>query len=107
MAQKTDWMKSKPADLEKKVIELAKQGLSAEKIGLKLRDELGIPSLKVFKLKVKKILETENLWEDPETKNLGNKIENLKKHSEKNIHDYKAKRSAVKALSRLNKLKKR
>ena len=54
MAQKTDWMKSKPADLEKKVIELAKQGLSAEKIGLKLRDELGIPTLKVFKLKIKK-----------------------------------------------------
>ena len=107
MAQKTDWMKSKPADLEKKVIELAKQGLSAEKIGLKLRDELGIPTLKVFKLKIKKILEAENLWQDPEIRNLNNKIDIFNKHSQKNIHDYKAKRSSVKTLSRLNKLKKR
>ncbi|PIN89109.1 hypothetical protein COU60_04545 [Candidatus Pacearchaeota archaeon CG10_big_fil_rev_8_21_14_0_10_34_76] len=103
----TEWVKMKPSDIEKKVIELAKQGISAEKIGLKLRDEHGIPKVKLFNLKIKKILEKENLWQNPETKNVEKKLERLKKHSVKHIHDYPAKRSLVKNVPKLSKLKNR
>ena len=102
---KTDWVKLSPKDIEKKVIELAKQGNSPEKIGLILRDQHGVPKLKLFNLKVKKILEKENLWQNPEEKNITNKIDKLKKHFEKNKHDYYAKRSIVKNVSKIRKIK--
>lgn len=104
--QQSGWVKTTPVEIEKKVIDLAKQGISPEKIGLKLRDEQGIPKVKVLGLQIKKILKENNLWEDPEIKNIEKKLELLGKHSKTNIHDYKAKRSIVKYNSRLNKLKK-
>ncbi len=102
---KTDWVKASPKDVEKKIIELAKQGITAEKIGLKLRDELGIPKTRLLGIKIKAVLERENLWKNPEIHNIEMKKEKIEKHFEKNKHDYKSQREIVRLVSRLNKLK--
>ena len=46
--EKTDWIKMKPEEITKKIVELGKQGIQPEKIGLILRDEYGIPKVKMF-----------------------------------------------------------
>ncbi|MCH7567892.1 MAG: 30S ribosomal protein S15 [Nanoarchaeota archaeon] len=104
--QKTDWVKTKPEEIEKEIIELAKKGTPPEKIGLIIRDQHGIPKVKIFGTKTKKILERAGLWEDSEYNNANKKIIALRKHLEKNKHDYTSKRSLVKYTARLNKLKK-
>jgi len=106
MAEKADWTKIKPQDVEKLIVDLGKQGIPHEKIGLILRDQHGIPKVKLLGLKIKKVLLKNNIDLDSEKKNIINKIEGLKKHSEKNKHDYTAIRKAVMYNSILNKRKK-
>lgn len=101
----TSWVKLKPAEIEKKVVELASQGMSPEKIGLVLRDKHGIPKVKIFGKKLSQILKEKKLYVDSEYENILKKSENLKKHLEKNKHDYTAKRSLITSAGRLNKLK--
>jgi small subunit ribosomal protein S15 len=96
--------KMKPADVEKKVIELGKQGIPAEKIGLVLRDKHGIPKAKMLGKKIGQILRENNLYENSEKRNLNKKIETLGKHMEKNKHDFSAKRSLTTSTGRLNRL---
>lgn len=96
-----EWIKMKPADMEKMVVELAKQGVPAEKIGIILRDQHGIPSVKEFGKKMGKILKENGLENDSEKKNFIKKMDNLKKHIEKNKLDHGAKRSLATRLSRM------
>lgn len=95
MADNTDWTKIKPAEIEKIILDLARQGVPREKIGLILRDQHGVPKVKLLGLKIKKVLEKNKIDSDSEKKNLSNKIEKLNKHSAKNKHDYTAIRKAV------------
>ncbi|MCW1301053.1 MAG: 30S ribosomal protein S15 [Candidatus Nanoarchaeia archaeon] len=56
------WIKYKPNEVEKLVINLFKEGLPPSKIGLVLRDVYGIPSVKAITNKsISKILEEHNL----------------------------------------------
>lgn len=105
-AKKPSWIKAKPEDIKKKVIELSKNNNSPEKIGLVLRDQEGIPKVKVLGLKISKILKEANLASNSELENLARKKENAQKHFEKNKHDYSAQRSVMKLNGRINKLKK-
>ena len=100
------WIKENPENIKKKVIELAKQNVPIEKIGIALRDEHGIPSVKVFGLRVKKILKEENIYENNEMEHAQRRIENSKKHFSKNNHDYSSKQSIARRVSRLNKIRK-
>lgn len=95
MTEKADWAKLKPADVEKIIVDLARQGTAPEKIGLILRDQHGIPKVKLLGLKIKKVLDKHKLSIDSEKKNIMDKIEGLKKHSLTNKHDYTAIRKAV------------
>ena len=85
----------KPEEIKVKIIELARKGIPAEKIGLVLRDQEGIPSVKTAGIKIKQVLQQEGLWKEISPV-YEKKLENLKKHSEKNKHDYTAQRSLVK-----------
>ena len=89
-------------EYEKKVIELAKSGLTAEKIGQKLRDE-GIHP-KEYSKKISKILG--DLYVNPDIKNVEAKLERIKKHLEKNKQDKRAKREKDRVFAQLRKLKK-
>jgi small subunit ribosomal protein S15 len=103
---KTDWVKAKPDEVKKLIVELAKQNNPPEKIGLILRDQHGIPKAKIFGKKISQILKENDIHMNSEYENLSKKIEMLKKHTAKHKHDYTAKRIIVKHVGRINKLKK-
>jgi ribosomal protein S15P/S13E len=90
-------------EFEKKVVELAKSGLTAEKIGEALRKE-GIHSSKHNK-KISKILKENNNYVNPDLKNIEEKLERIKTHYEKNKQDKRAMRERERVYSQLRKLK--
>lgn len=89
-------------EYEKKVLELAKEGITSEKIGQKLKDEGIHPS--EYKGKISEIL-GEN-YINPDLKNVAEKLEKIKAHYEANKQDKKAKREKDRVYSQLRKLKK-
>ena len=105
--QKARWVTSKPEDVRKQIIELAKQGMPAERIGLALRDQHSIPKAKLLGIRIKQVLEEAKIWQDSEHAALGKKVDILVKHSEKHKHDYSAKRSLLKNAAHLNKHQKK
>ncbi len=102
---KTSWITTKPEEIKEKIIKLAKQGMAADKIGLVLRDQDGIPKTKLLNIKIGKVLKEASLWSNPEKSALERKTDRLIKHHEKHKHDYNAQRSIAKNRSALNKLK--
>ena len=89
---------------EKRVVELAKEGLTAEKIGLKLKEE-GIHP-KEFSKKISKVLKENDSYVNPDLKNVEKKVERIKKHRETNQQDKKARREVDKIYAQLRKLRK-
>lgn len=106
MAEKTDWSKIKPAEVEQLIVDLGKKGTPPEKIGLILRDQHGIPKTKLFGLRIGKVLAKHKIEANSLHKNTKEKIENLKKHFAKHKHDYTAQRKGVMYASRLKKIEK-
>ena len=104
--EKADWVKMKPEEFEKIVVDLAKKGDPPEKIGIILRDKYGIPKSSVFGKTMGKIIRAAGIEVNSEYKNINSKLELLRKHLDKNKHDYTAKRSLIKNTSRINKFKK-
>jgi ribosomal protein S15P/S13E len=92
------------ADFEKKVITLAKEGITSEKIGEALRKE-GAHS-NDYKKTISQILKENELYVDPELKNVEAKLERIEKHFEKNKQDKRAKREKDRIFSQLRKIKK-
>ena len=90
------------ADFEKKVIELAKKGLTAEKVGESLRRE-GIHP-KEFNKKISKILGKD--YVNPDLKNISDKLEKIKSHFEKNKGDKRAMREKDRIFAKLRRTKK-
>lgn len=100
-----EWIKLKPKEIESSIIELAKQGNSAEKIGILLRDKKGIPKVKTITGKrISQILKENNLDMQAEKINISNSVEKLKTHLLKNIHDQSAKRALIKKVWTLHKI---
>jgi len=100
--EKAEAKKLTQAQYEKKVLELAKEGLTSEKIGQKLRDEGIHPS--EFKGKISKILGDN--YVNPDLKNVEAKLERIKAHYEANKQDKRAKREKDRIFSQVRKLKK-
>lgn len=90
------------AEYEKKVIELAKTGLTSEKIGEKLRREEIHP--KEYSKKISEILGDD--YVSPDLKNVEAKLERIKRHYEANKQDKRAKREKDRVFSQLRKVKK-
>lgn len=89
-------------EYERKVIELAEQGLTAEKIGERLRKEKIHPS--EFNKKISKILRSK--YENPDMKNIQEKLTKLEAHSKKNKGDRRAMRDKERVAAQLRRLKK-
>lgn len=104
--EKPYWLNIAPTEVEALVVDLAKKGISAPKIGLILRDSYGIPSVKVVTgKKIEKILEEHGLKAEPyEIIALEKRIKALKKHVEKNKKDMVAKRGLQLTQEKLRKL---
>lgn len=92
------------SQFEKKVIELAEKGLTAEKIGEELRQQ-GIHS-KEYDKKISKILKEKKIYTDPDLKNVENKLKNIEEHFNKNKQDKRAMRERSRIFSQVRRIKK-
>lgn len=90
------------SEFEKKVLELAKKGLTSEKIGEELRQQKIHP--KEYDKKISKILKDKYI--SPDLKNIEKKLERIKKHYEKNKQDKRAMREKDRIFAQLRKVKK-
>ena len=101
------WVELKPKEVIEAVINLANAGHSQSEIGAMLRDQYGVPDIRVVTGKtVSKILEENDLiGEIPEDlMNLIRKSVDLKKHLEKNRKDFTAKRGYQLTVSKIRRL---
>ena len=101
--EKVPSKKLSPEDFEKKVLELASEGLTSEKIGEALRRE-GIHPKEHGK-KISVILKEKGKYISPDLKNVETQLERIKKHFEKNKQDKRALRDRERTFSKLRKLK--
>ncbi len=103
------WVSLKPKEVEMLVFKYAKEGKSLSKIGLFLRDEYGVPSVKALTGKtVKQLLaEKKILPEIPEDlMALMRKAVLIRKHQEENRKDQSAKHGLQLTESKINRLAK-
>ncbi len=99
---KKESVKVSQESFEKKVIELAETGLTAEKIGEKLRRE-GIHPAE-FSKKISKILGSK--YTNPDLKNIEVKLIKLQEHFKKNKGDKRAMRDRERIAAKLRRLRK-
>lgn len=92
------------AEYEKKILDFAKKGITAEKIGEKLRQE-GIHT-KEYNKKISKVLKEKGEYINPDLKNIGEKLEKIRKHYEKNKQDKRSMRERDRIAAKLRKTKK-
>ena len=90
-------------EFEKKVLELAKKGLTSEKIGEELRKQKIHP--KDHNKKISQILKGAKLYIQPDVKNIEEKLERVKKHHTTNKQDKRSMREKDRVFSQLRKLK--
>ena len=103
---KPSWVKMKPVELEKIVVELAKSGESSAKIGLILRDKHGVPRAKLLGKKIEQILKENNVKFKGEKNIVSERVGSLKAHILKNKNDYPASRALAKKLWVVNRFEK-
>jgi ribosomal protein S15P/S13E len=102
--KKTETKKLSESEFEKKVIELANQGLTSEKIGEELRKK-GIHT-KEYSRKISKILKEKGIYVSPDLKNVESKLGRINSHYQKNKQDKRAKREKDRVFSQIRKIKK-
>ena len=101
--EKPVWLKYTEEEVKAIIQKLSNKGLTSEKIGLVLRDQYGIPDVKLFSLKIKKVLEEQGKFEEPGIKNLDAKLQEIIQHCKKNKKDKNAERSLIITSAKLKK----
>ncbi len=100
-AKKPAWLKYSKSEVEAIILKLAGKGLTAEKIGLTLRDQYGIPNVKLYDLRIKDVLGDK--FQEPTTINLENKLQKIIDHFKKNKQDKKTGRALMITKAKLKK----
>ena len=88
-------------EYETKVLELAKRGLTSEKIGQELKKE------KIYSKdnkKIGRILKENKLFKSPDMENLKTRVEKLEKHAKMHIQDQTYRRALNIKAAKLRKL---
>ena len=101
------WLKTKKEEIENLVVKLAKENYSSAMIGLILRDQYGIPSVKaVTGMSITQILKKHNLYPQyPEDLlNLFRRLVNLDSHLKAHKMDKHSKRSFINLESKVRRL---
>tara|TARA_Y100000310_G_scaffold94756_1_gene92501 strand:- start:8559 stop:8921 length:363 start_codon:yes stop_codon:yes gene_type:complete len=101
--EKPVWLKYTETEVKAIILKLAEKGLTAEKIGLVLRDQYGIPKVKLYKLKIGKILKEKQKFKEPTNKNLNEKLQKIITHYKKNKQDKKSEISLIITKAKLKK----
>lgn len=92
------WVKMKKDELEKIVVDLARDGKTPAQIGLILRDKYGVPKARLFGKKITHILGEREVEYKSEKEDIERRVENLKRHISENKKDYPASRALTKNL---------
>ena len=101
------WVRYKKDEVEKLILKLVNEGNSSAKIGLILRDQFGIPSVKTITGKtISQIMKKNKIYPQyPEDLfNLLKQAVNLRVHLEKNKRDYTSKRGLELLESKIRRL---
>lgn len=105
--KKSGWKKLKISEIEEVVVKLANEGNSPAKIGLILRDQHGVPKVKLSGKKITQILKEKGIEFDTDKNVVEKRIVVLKEHLKDNKHDYSASRALTKKLWVVNKAERR
>ncbi|MFW6040306.1 MAG: 30S ribosomal protein S15 [Thermoplasmatota archaeon] len=95
ITENPEWVEMEKEEIIEKITQLSKRGHSASEIGVILRDQYGVPDVKLAtEMDVSEILKEKNLYPDiPEDlMNLMETAVNLHEHLERNPKDLKNKR---------------
>ncbi len=103
---KPEWVKMSAKEVEKLIVDLAKQGNSSEKIGLILRDKHGIPKAKLVGKRVSQVLKEAGIADKTLKQVQEQRISALDSHIKAHKHDTSAKRSLAKRMWVVHKLSK-
>ncbi len=101
--EKPVWLKYTKEEVEAIILKLADKGLTTEKIGLVLRDQYGIPKVKIYDIKISKILKEKNKYQEPTNTNLKLKLQKIIDHYKKNKQDKTSERSLIITKAKLKK----
>lgn len=101
--EKPIWLKYTKEEVEAIILKLADKGLTAEKIGLVLRDQYGIPKVRIYDIKISKILKEKNKYQEPTNMNLKIKLQKIIDHYKKNKQDKTSERSLIITKAKLKK----
>jgi len=97
------WLKFAKEEVKAIILKLSKKGMTAEKIGLNLRDQYGIPNVKLYGFKIKQVLDEKEEFQEPTTINLKSKLDKVIQHYKKNKQDKNAERSLIITKAKLKK----
>ncbi len=103
--KKPVWLKYTEQEVKEIILKLIEKQpeLTSEKIGLVLRDNYGIPAIRIYGFKISDVLKEKGKYESPDIKNLKVKAEKLEKHLAKNKQDKKTGRSLIITRAKLKK----
>ena len=93
--EKPVWLKYTAEEVKDIILKLAEKGLTSEKIGLVLRDQYGIPKVKIYNLKIGGVLKEKGKFQESTFINLQNRTKKLENHYTKNHGDKKAEHSLI------------
>jgi small subunit ribosomal protein S15 len=102
-----DWVAMKPKEIERTVLRLSDEGMSSSQIGMKLRDQYGVPNIKLSTGKSVLMILAEHkrspkLPED--LRNLMKKAVNLGEHIQDNPKDIHNKRALALTEAKIRRL---
>ena len=103
------WVEYKPKEVEELLVNFANSGMTPSEIGMTLRDQYGIPSVKKLTgMTIEKILAKHNLQSDipRDLLNLIGKSVKLQKHMSENKKDMTSKRGYILTVSKIRRLSK-
>jgi small subunit ribosomal protein S15 len=101
--EKPVWLKYTAEEVKGIIVKLGNKGLTSEKIGLTLRDQYGIPKVKLYGIKIKQVLDEKEKYEDPNVHNLKKNLDRIIGHYKKHKGDKKAEHSLIKTRAKLKK----
>lgn len=95
--KKPVWLKYTEEEVKEIILKLAEKDekMTAEKIGLVLRDNYGIPSTRIYNFKIGQVLKQAGKYQSPDLKNLKAKNDKLMAHLAKNKQDKRTGRSLI------------
>lgn len=104
--KKPVWLKYTEAEIKEIILKIAEKSpdMTAEKIGLILRDNYGVPSARIYGIKISKVLKEANKYKSPDQENLKNKANKIEKHIAKNKHDARTGRAFIITKAKLKKV---